>query len=1067
MYPLVSQDTGEGDLFTDTLYSDINTASYYELLNWCRELELDTKGNSDYLRKQLYSYYKVDLNIVETAESDNDIVVKIISADRSEYYSLEEISEDYVRITGRVKLIVKQISKNTTHTIEADSVLFNQTTDTMTASGNILYVKEENGKEEEYSGDNFTFNVQSWKGVILKGDFKRTQDVNSMETEFIFSGDAIKKGEGDVVVLDQGAITSCDDENPHYRIEASKIWILGPDEWAIFNGALYIGHIPVLYIPFYHLPGNDLFFNPVIGDDSRRGYYIQTTTYLLGRKANDKEDDSFFINVADSDETYNLVPQGLYLFKEKGASEQEQNTDYIKYKLDYYSNLGGYTAFEGSLAHIWQFKNIKFDLGIGVTRSIKNNNGTYTNYFEENNYISSWNSADLFGQALPFRGGLSFGFSLLNFNLNFEYLTDPYFKNDFAGREENFDWLNYLLSQTTEDKDIEESTQSSFNWSLQGNINIPNKWAADYIKNLSLNSLKVNMLWSSKSNSDYEAPEDPAEYYDPYSPLRQFFYPSNITWPQTSLNLSGILFEYKTGPDEPLPKDDLEKRDRIDAPWGNNSRDSFSEKTAGDDSFNKPVRQESISISNGIQAFYSKIDYSFTGYLNFTSYMNNGDWNKPADIDFDILKSLLTNKNTFNLNYSMKLFEGTVSFAGKNTVSADYLEYFGDYSDDEGVSELKGRKLNWLNTLDFAINPFKNIAYVNKSSISYEFDTTLYSMAYDSDQQKFLKEWIGWNDDDITTHRGAVNLNFSILPVTLAITFDSTLPPLDIKQSIAPSLDFSIWKWTGKISGKVIYEENEWTPDPLKISTKLDPFDNVNISGDFSYDFEEETPESLIAAFKLWPLTGSYKMAYATEYKWDKEAQQLEDLGKDFIPTALSLGLNYKYESPVFWKNRITMDGTINLTYTMNLQQYNLSKLGLNLTYNLHIFEFLDLKFSMKSTNEHMFLYFPSLRDYYGIEEEYSLFRDLFRSFNFFSPEQQDRYDSFFNMNSLNLSVVHKLHDWDLEMEYSGKPVLNKGELESQWESTFSILVRWNPIEKLKLQTKYADELWNVDTEFE
>jgi len=1070
-FPLFSQEpiNEEGSLFTDTIYSDISTASYYELLSWCRDLELETKGNADFLRNQLYSHYGVDLESIDGDESTTDIVVKIVSADRSEYYSIEEISEDYVRITGRVKLIVKQLSRNTTHTIEADSVLFNQTTDTMTASGNIIYIKEENGKEEEYSGDNFTFNVQNWKGVILKGDFKRTQDVNGKEMEFIFSGDAIKKGEGDVVVLDQGSITSCDVENPHYRIKARKIWILGPDEWAILNGALYIGHIPVLYIPFYHLPGNDLFFNPVIGDDSRRGYFIQTTSYLLGEKKSSDEDDSFFINVADSDQSYRLVPQGLFLFKEKGEPEEGSREDYIKYKLDYYSRLGGYTSLEGSFAKLWEFKGLTFDLGLAVTRSIKSSGGVHTNYFDENNYISSWNSSRLFGLTLPFRWGLSFGFSLLSFTAKFEYLTDPKFKSDFAGREEDFDWLNYLLSQTTEKEDVEASRQSSLNWSLEGNVIVPNEWADHYINSFSLRPLKVSMLWNNKENKEYGTPADSETLYDPYNPGKFFFYPSTITWPQTSLNLSGVLLEYSTGPADPLPPDELEKRDQIDAPWAEEGYMAEKDTSgSGDDSLlNKPERFDRVEAESGGQPFYAKIDYNLTGYLNFTSYMNSDEWITPSQIDFDIVKSLLTNNNSVNLNYKFKLFDDIVSFSGVNTFSANYQDYFGEFSLSEGASELQGRKLNWLNTVDLSFSPLKKLMYINNSSVSYEFDTKLYSMEYDPVGAQYTDDWIKWDKEHVSAHRAAVNFSFKIPQFTFNLSLDSLLPPQDIKQSINPSLDFSLWKFAGKVAGKVTYDENRWIPAPLTVNVSFVPLDKVSLSGNFAYNFEDKTPTSLTASFKLWGLNGSYKMAYATDYEWDKDLQQLKDLGKNFIPTSLSLGLDYQYESPLLWKNRISMGGKVDLKFNMNLQQYNLSALDFGLSYKLHIFEFLDLSFSIKSSNDHIFLYFQPIREYYGITEEYSFFRDLLKSFNFFSPGQLDRYESFFNMDQLDLSLVHKLHDWDLELSYTGKPVLDAGSLKSRWDSSFSILVRWNPIEKLKIQSKYSEKEWNVDTEFE
>ena len=164
------------------------------------------------------------------------------------------------------------------------------------------------------------------------------------------------------------------------------------------------------------------------------------------------------------------------------------------------------------------------------------------------------------------------------------------------------------------------------------------------------------------------------------------------------------------------------------------------------------------------------------------------------------------------------------------------------------------------------------------------------------------------------------------------------------------------------------------------------------------------------------------------------------------------------------------MGFSINSSFSMNLQQYNLSSLNFDLSYNIQIHQFLDLKFSMSTSNNHMFLYFPSLRDYYGIADDYSFFEDLFKSINIFSSDQQDRHESFFNLNSINVALVHKLHDWDLEMTYSGKPLIESGDnggFSTRWDSTFSILVRWNPIEKLKVKVDRVDDEWNADTEFE
>jgi len=1083
---ILSQDNPDADreeqsLFDRTLFNDINTASYYELISWSRELGLDDKGNTDLLKNQLYSHYGIDPENTSQEKPDNATIVKIVSADSTEYYTVEEIDEEYVRISGRVKLIVKQPAKNITHTIEADTVIFNQSINSMTARGNILYIKNENGKLEEYTGDNFTFNVQSWKGVILKGDFKKTQEVGQSEIEFIFSGESIQKGEGDVVVLEDGSISSCDEEDKHYQIKAKKIWILGPDEWAILSGFLYVGNVPVLYIPFYHLPGNDMFFNPAIGTDTRKGYFIQTTSYLLGKKDNAEEDDSFFINIADSDETYRLVPEGLYLFKEKG-DVSESSSDYIKYKLDYYSRLGGYTALEGSIAQLWKFKALSFDVGIGVTRSIKSPesgiNDFYSNYFSENNYDAEWNSSYLFGATLPFRWGLSFQFTFLKFRADFTYLTDPWFYSDFSSREENFDWLNYLLAQTTfdEDEDVNTTSEGSFQWSVNGMLNIPNQWAGNYINTFSFNPVKFNIQWNTMANELYDSDHD----YRPYDPGREFFYPDNMTIPQTTLNLAGILLDYSTKESFGVTgKEDSALQDEnLRSPWNRSEDYSEGEKKSSDiTGLKKPDTLNDLSIKLDKELFSTKISYSLSGYFNYISYTDSENWAQPDDIDFSSLKSIFTNNNTANLNYSLNFFNRIFVLSGKNSFVTNYLDYLGDISSDDESREKEYEKLRWQNDLNFKIFPLMTVPFFSKSNVSYQFNTYLFKREYNNTLEIAEDKWIEWDEDYITDHRTALNLDFTIPLLTAKVSFDSTLPPREIEQSIIPGFSISFFNWTNSVNTKAVFKEDEWEMEPLNFSSVFTPTDKISISEQLIYSFEEDTLTSSISRVQLWGLSATFNMSYANDYHWDKDMQLL-DYDKDedgiaikkFLPSSVALAYNYKFESPLLWKNRIKMDFSINTTFSMNLQQYNLSSLNFDFSYNLQIHEFLDLKFSLSTSNNHMFLYFPSLREYYGITDDYSFFEDFFKSINFFSSNQQDRYDSFFNMNSLNISLVHKLHDWDLEMGYIGKPLIepnDSGGSSTKWDSTLSILVRWNPIEKIKIKVDRIDEEWNADTEFE
>ncbi len=1060
-------------LYQKTLYQDISTASYYELESWCIEVGIKETGNNERLQTLLYQHYNINSSNQIVDNSISPTIVKIVRADNVDYYNVEE-KEDYVRITGRVKLVVKQTDKHTTHTIEADSILFNQTINIMTASGNIVYEKDHNGNIEEYTGDNLTFNVKNWKGVILKGVFKKNQDVNGNSVDFIFSGESINKGEGDVVVLNDGTISSCDFEEKHYKIKAKKIWILGPDEWAILSGIMYIGNIPVMYIPFYHLPGNDIFFNPAIGKDNINGFYIQTTTYLLGVKPKGEEDDSFFINVADSEGNYKPVRKGLYLFKEE-AEEKEDSTDYIKFMLDYYSKLGAFTGIEGSIEDLWLFDGLKFYLGLGVSKSIglPDGDSVYTNYFEENNYEAEWNSTILFGATLPFRYGMDIQFTFADYlTLKFEMYSDPSFNSDFksdpsynnveSNREENFDWMNYLLSLTDEN-DTSSNTSgtsvSTLDWSLTASsIPIPVTWANPFISNLSFSPVSMKLLWNNKENTNSTSSE--------YDPCRNFYYPESFTWPHAKLNISGTIFKINTSQEN----DSFDPPENIGdfiSPWETitqNEDDNYGDNLKEPEAFENKI----IDLSNDV--FSTELSYTGYNTLTVTSTTDSSGWVEPADTNLDNLDTTLSNNNSLTINYDFIFFDNLFSFDGTNKISTGYKEFFGDYTAEEEVNNTKSANSStyvlWTNGFTFTITPLKNVKYFSQSDIKYYLNTNLFNYKYNSTTSLFDQKWASWDSDYITKHSTSATFRFNISfldfgSISSGLSFSSTLPPTDIIQSIDPSLTIEFFNWSNTLKFGIDYEENKWTLEPLTIDSKFTPFDNIKISESLEYDFDLNTLTSSVSTLKLWDFDASFTMAHTEDYDWDSGGG-VDVIGlKAFVPKNFNMSYNIDYKTPKLWKNRLEMDFSVTTSLYMDLQQYYNSKLTFDFKYHLNIFQFLDFTISLKSVNDHVYMYFKSIRDYYGISEERSFFGDLLKSFNIFSPNQQDRKDSFFNMSMITVNLVHHLHDWDLKLEYTGKPGSDV-----EWDSTFSISVTWNPIEKIQIfMDKDEDDSWTVVSE--
>ncbi len=162
------------------------------------------------------------------------------------------------------------------------------------------------------------------------------------------------------------------------------------------------------------------------------------------------------------------------------------------------------------------------------------------------------------------------------------------------------------------------------------------------------------------------------------------------------------------------------------------------------------------------------------------------------------------------------------------------------------------------------------------------------------------------------------------------------------------------------------------------------------------------------------------------------------------------------------WKNRITTVTNINTSWNINLRQPTDNVLTFTLTQSFSIYKFLDLKFSVGSTNKAMYLYFDGWRNQLGIPDNFNFFTDLAKSFNFFNPEQ--RRESQFNMDRIGLALVHHLRNWDLSIEYSGWPALDSSGTNYRWKSEFDLFVKWNPLPMFNQRTRFEDDRWSVES---
>lgn len=1123
--PVFAQQTGsqtgertpeEPSLFSRTLELDIRTAGYYELVAWLRGLGIEPKGSRDQLQRLLYQHYGITPPAPEAAPQPGRQAqtITIESASASEYFTLEQTDEQYVRLSGNVKVIIRDFEQNVVHLVKAEEMVFNQTEELVTARGGVEYylLQEASGKpitwesferdraagrsgtgsgEEYFSGESITFRIDSWEGAFFQGTTSRERNVEDERLTFYFSGNSIVRTEEDVILMNDGHITSCDATEPHYRVRARKIWILAPGEWGLTDATLYVGRVPVFYIPFFFYPGDSLFFNPAFGYRDREGYFLQTTTYLIGTKP--KTESSFsFLQFEDEDgEEYLTERKGLFLRKTDEKRPAEGRNRYLKLMGDIYSRLGGFIGLDGKFPGTGTVRNLEFTAGIGFSRTLTATiSGNYSPYTEIDGKLKSdWNSSRLFGLKLPFRYGLSGSIDLsggrYSLQGRFSLYSDRAFTRDFRDRAEDIDW-GILFGMEEEEPGGGVSEISSYTWQLSGswpNIGTLTPW----VSSLSLSNFRTELVWNSKAVSD------PDHQIPTASPERFFFYPESLTYPSYGISMRGTLISIggsataapaRNGETAEAPGSGLRLPWETGAAEPGDTADTAqpADNTAVPpaDTFRLPTLRRDASLSRRPDPFSFNLNYSLNHSLGNRGEFDSVSWRTPDDIDFALRYSALQTSNTLSVTFNTKLYQDLFSASGGVTLTGAYrTRYNADprWLDENPAQWERDRESDYRSsyldapaTLDLTYAPLLTVERLASSRITYSLGVQAFSRRFVEVRDGtpvYTDTIFGWGDDEqwdersITRHSLSFKLGAALLDKTQSLTVSSTLPPRD--QRYTGTLSLAAWKLTGTLSAG-IEEDSEtggWKRTPIGFDSTFTPFTSVSLSSSLDYDPELDGGNwtAFETALKLWDLNATFMMRRMVPYRLDGRTW-VQEGDPAFIPSALQVSYRKSFVSDPLWKNRITFSLEPNLSWRMNFSRFTDSTLSFRLTAKLAISEFLDLELSSLSQNNAMFLYIPGYAEQLGVPGgRRSLVLDLLKSFNFFNIEH--RFESAFKIRQLSITAVHHLHDWDLSFSYTGAPQRiagNDGTFTYEWNDRFSIFLQWKPIPEVKSDIRYEND---------
>jgi lipopolysaccharide assembly outer membrane protein LptD (OstA) len=156
----------------------------------------------------------------------------IVDGDKVEYFEKEGkiVAEGNVSIThGDVKLTCNRIEVNT-RTRQALCV------------GNVVIEQPEG----TLTGERIRYDFAKREGEIIGGEVEAFPWFGRAE-------ETAKVGENEYL-LKKGYISTCDLDQPHYRIKAEEIQVFPDDKVIAKNVFFYIGKIPILWFPYYYHP---------------------------------------------------------------------------------------------------------------------------------------------------------------------------------------------------------------------------------------------------------------------------------------------------------------------------------------------------------------------------------------------------------------------------------------------------------------------------------------------------------------------------------------------------------------------------------------------------------------------------------------------------------------------------------------------------------------------------------------------------------------------------------------------------------------------------------------------
>ena len=257
--PLTTQE--KRFIFINTILSN---STKKELNEICEKLKISSKGAKEELLVRIKSFLSIE-TLTEKEKKEKEVeetlkdVVIVENAEEGEFLQVDAENQEYISASGEVHLRYNKIR------LKADWVKLNTKTKEMLCEGNVILYDG----TKEMTGEKIFYNLDTGMGIIYYG--------KSKIGDLIYKGKKIKKVEEDTYIISKGVFTSCDEEPPHYYIEAKKLWVYPDDKLVLLDAYYVVSGVKIFWIPLYFKFEKGTGIITSWGKRSVDGWYMQNT----------------------------------------------------------------------------------------------------------------------------------------------------------------------------------------------------------------------------------------------------------------------------------------------------------------------------------------------------------------------------------------------------------------------------------------------------------------------------------------------------------------------------------------------------------------------------------------------------------------------------------------------------------------------------------------------------------------------------------------------------------------------------------------------------------------------